>query len=49
MMMNTIDGLRGISWKMLSATGLSPPEIEKLVAEALSEIVKRDNHPYTWL
>jgi hypothetical protein len=35
---NALEGIRGIGWKMLSALGFAPDEIEKIVLEAQDEI-----------
>lgn len=33
------DHLRGVSWNLLSAAGLSPPEVEQLVADATRDLL----------
>ncbi|KAI1849523.1 hypothetical protein JX265_013638 [Neoarthrinium moseri] len=43
---NALDGLRGIGWKMLQATGLTASEIETLVNNAKAEVRDTSNRFY---
>ncbi|KAH8651246.1 S-adenosyl-L-methionine-dependent methyltransferase [Xylariales sp. PMI_506] len=46
MLMNMLEGMRGISWKMLSAAGLAPDEIEKMVVDTEEYIKDCGHRPY---
>jgi hypothetical protein len=48
-MNNLLETSRGVTWKLLSASGMEPDEIDKLLADMASELANRRNHPYSYL
>lgn len=48
-MQNLLEGVRGIGWKMLSASGMTSEAIESLVSEVHSELRTRNNHSYGYV
>jgi hypothetical protein len=49
MLRNVLDGLRGPSWKLLRAGGLTPEEVDQLLADVRSELRNRNNRTYVWV
>jgi hypothetical protein len=43
---NMFDGVRAMSWKMLSLAGFAPKEIDSLVSEVKAYIADSRNHTY---
>lgn len=46
---NIVKGVKGVGWKMLTAAGMTPADVNKLVDEVLLEAKKRQNHTYAWV
>lgn len=48
-MRNLRDGVRGLGWKMLRASGMEPDQVELLISQVETEVMDRRNHTYGWV
>ncbi|KAH6646666.1 S-adenosyl-L-methionine-dependent methyltransferase [Truncatella angustata] len=46
---NFLDGIQGVSWRMMAAAGYTGPEIEASIEEVTDYLKSRGNRPFFWL
>jgi hypothetical protein len=46
---NFLDGIEGVSWRMMAAAGHTGPEIEASIEETKKYLRTRGNCPFFWL
>ncbi|KAK9414489.1 hypothetical protein SUNI508_11199 [Seiridium unicorne] len=46
---NLVEGLKGIGWQMLTASGMTPAEVDTLIEDINHEVKGRRNHSYSYI